>query len=271
MNPTTQQMMLYSTTRLTAVKNGVGISTGSGFFYDIDLGGNQFVNLIITNKHVVEGADQIHFASRVIRPDGSEFSLKCAVTLNNNTLFLHSKDGIDLCALVISGIREQLPKDAQVRSVSIHSELIPSIEEWATFDALEEITMVGCPTGIYDTVNDLPIFRRGHTATPLSVDHMGEPKFIIDMACFPGSSGSPIFLYNSSVHVNRKTNTLVPGERLYFVGVLHAGPLATADGDIIMTAIPKVQSRVMMHLGYAIKSSELSDIENQIRAKVATM
>ena len=50
---------------------------------------------------------------------------------------------------------------------------------------------------MYDQVNLIPITRTGMTATPLQLDYDGRPSFLIDASVFPGSSGSPVFVYKS--------------------------------------------------------------------------
>ena len=41
----------------------------------------------------------------------------------------------------------------------------------------------------------MPILRRGTTATPIALNFEGRPEFLIDAAVYPGSSGSPVFVY----------------------------------------------------------------------------
>jgi len=57
--------------------------------------------------------------------------------------------------------------------------------------------MIGYPNGLWDHVNNLPLIRRGITASHPGVDYQiegqnGPGVTVIDMACFPDSSGSPV-------------------------------------------------------------------------------
>lgn len=73
--------------------------------------------------------------------------------------------------------------------------------------------------GIYDEANLTPIIWKGITATPYWLDYMEEPDFLIDTSIFPGSSGSPVFIYDVGSHSDRKGNLIV-GSRVIFIGIL---------------------------------------------------
>lgn len=58
----------------------------------------------------------------------------------------------------------------------VNTEMIPSPEQAASLDALESVTFIGYPNGIWDRKNLLPVARRGMTATPMAVDFEGSPR-----------------------------------------------------------------------------------------------
>jgi hypothetical protein len=68
---------------------------------------------------------------------------------------------------------------------------------------IEQVTFIGYPKGLYDTVNMLPVARQGWTATPISIDYEGQPKFLVDASVFGGSSGSPVLALNSGAYQER--------------------------------------------------------------------
>lgn len=74
--------------------------------------------------------------------------------------------------------------------------MIPNEEQIKQMDAIEPITFIGYPNGIWDSTNLLPVARRGTTASPIEVDFEGSPRFLIDASVFGGSSGSPVFILN---------------------------------------------------------------------------
>ncbi len=127
--------------------------------------------------------------------------------------------------------------------------------------AFEEIYMIGYPRGLWDETNNMPIVREGITATAPYLDYNGAKEFLIDIAAFGGSSGSPVFLYNSSGYADKSGSINVGRSRLFLLGVLYAGPQFTIDGEVIKlvpgTSSEKVKSQIQMNLGYVIKSSEI--------------
>ena len=133
-------------------------------------------------------------------------------------------------------------------------------------NAVENILMVGYPNGLWDSKNNLPLFRTGITATPPFIDYEHKPEFIIDCACFTGSSGSPIFLVNEGSY-SKKGGGITIGNRFKLLGVLYAGPQQEAEGDIKIIPIPTVSKgkaiiEMPINLGYCIKADQLLYFEN---------
>jgi hypothetical protein len=65
--------------------------------------------------------------------------------------------------------------------ISFSKKMIPTEEDLADLTAVEDVLMVGYPLGLWDQRNNLPIFRRGITATHSAVDYEGEPVFTISL------------------------------------------------------------------------------------------
>jgi hypothetical protein len=144
----------------------------------------------------------------------------------------------------------------------IDFELIPTAEQLEELDALEEVVFVGYPSGLFDSVNLLPVFRRGVTATPLQIDHNGRPLFLVDASVFPGSSGSPVFIYNLGGYGSRKG--LHTGTRLFFLGIIAEVAYRLEEGSLefrsIPTAhIPVIVTREMIDLGVVFKARTVVD------------
>jgi hypothetical protein len=143
--------------------------------------------------------------------------------------------------------------------------LIPTDEDIRKFIPVEEALIVGYPDGISDTVNNIPVFRRGVTATPVYLDFRGEPVFLLDAAIFPGSSGSPVFLYNQGAWSDRQGH-LQLGSRTALLGIVFGVFNHAADGKIVVQPAPtqlsqKVQSLIPNNLGVCIRASKLLDFE----------
>jgi hypothetical protein len=104
--------------------------------------------------------------------------------------------------------------------------LIPNQETLENLAALEDVVMVGYPSGLWDSVNNLPILRRGITAS------------------------------------HPATNFQRKGARSCRYGVLFAGPVYKADEKIEVVEIPTHSvaipvTTMPIHLGYYVKGSAL--------------
>ena len=262
------EQMLYSTIKLTSKARDGSESYGTGFFVSFAANGDNHVPAIVTNKHVVQDFDYVTAILHVSEsgnPTGK--FIQVLINIGGNGVVYHPNPNVDLCAIMISDILRQTRADnIEIFFCHLQIKLTPEDDDWRYFDAIEDVTMVGCPNGISDEVNNIPIIRRGITATPLSKKYNGRSEFMVDMACFPGSSGSPIFIYNRNGYFDRKTNTnYIGASRVILVGVLYAGPLISNTGDIILSTNPRVSINTMMHLGCAIRSSELRVLDSTIR------
>ncbi|MGL5353385.1 MAG: serine protease, partial [Clostridium sp.] len=134
--------------------------------------------------------------------------------------------------------------------------------------AIEDVTMVGYPNGLWNEANNLPLFRRGITASHPGFDFNDTNIGVVDMACFPGSSGSPIFILNENGYTD-KTGTHLGNSRLIFLGILFSGPTMSIDGTLIEKTIETKQNIIprsfnMINLGYYIKAHELFSFINII-------
>ena len=125
--------------------------------------------------------------------------------------------------------------------------------------------MIGYPNGLYDKVNNKPLVRKGITSTHLKDDYNGKKEFVIDAACFPGSSGSPIVKYELGEHRDKLGNISFGKTSIKLLSILYTGPQIMLNGDIKVVNIPtlaqKVTSelQVMMNLGYCIKAEIVLD------------
>lgn len=133
--------------------------------------------------------------------------------------------------------------------------------------------MIGYPNGIWDFKNNMPIVRRGITATNPKLDYNGLPIFIIDCACFPGSSGSPVLIFNQGSYTDARGNINLGTGRVILLGVLFAGPQHIAEGEIKTIDLPLKQAQISLshipnNLGFVVKAQKLFDfrplLENNV-------
>jgi len=172
----------------------------------------------------------------------------------------------DLCILPFDKFYDNL-----IRSVgdffifAYNKEYIADNDKLDRLSAIETITMIGYPNGIWDRTNNIPVIRQGITASHPKLDYNGNSEILIDCACFPGSSGSPVLVFNPGGYTTKEGNFDMQG-RLILLGILYAGPTYQADGQIVVTPIStlpnvKTETSLMLNLGYIIKSEKLLDFE----------
>ena len=107
------------------------------------------------------------------------------------------------------------------------------------------------------------------TATDIKYDYNGKKEFVIDAACFPGSSGSPVMIFNQGVFSD-KHGTAYAGNRIKLLGVLYAGPQHFAQGEVKTVVIPTVKkdiaiSSIPNNLGYVIKAERILELQSLFR------
>lgn len=249
-------------------------SSGTGFITAIHDNGNTHNPILVTNKHVIEGQQEIQICLSIRNEDGT-ISPKNHVYIslpNQSKWFFHPDTNIDLCALQIGGyFKQQRDLGLDIVWKTIHPTLIPDSETLQNLDTVEDIIMIGYPIGIWDEFNNRPLFRKGITATHPFLKFNGRRNFMVDIAAFPGSSGSPIFAFKEGFNVVNSEGTKLVNKdgKFYLIGILYAGPMFDAEGSIQAKTIPttqnfEVSSRIPSNLGYVIPSNIIKDFEELI-------
>lgn len=263
------EQLAHSTVRIECDLAGGTIGTGTGFFYSLDRSGDQHVPVIITNKHVIAGAIKGRFLLTL--QDGADepvIGLYQAFELDafEKQWTPHPDINVDLCAMPIAPLlREAEQRKLKFFFSTFDKTLIPTKAEIDDMLGLENIAMVGYPNGLWDQRNNLPIFRKGVLATNYKYDWNGKKEFLIDAACFPGSSGSPVMLFDVASYQTRK-GTFMGSSRIKLLGVLYAGPQHTVEGEVKVVFVPTQQKAVSIagipnNLGVVIKAEQLLAFE----------
>lgn len=264
---------MYCTTRIVGqISGSTNLKSGTGFFYNYPADEGQQVPVLITNKHVIEGTSALQFIVHTStikdakKPDGNG-----AISSIATDWVSHPNPKIDLCAVLVGPAMNTMNPPPFFRTLD--PTLIKTQKELENLNAVEDVLMVGYPNGLWDATNNFPLLRRGITASHPAVDFDvdGVPTTVVDVASFPGSSGSPVFIYNNGTISDKKGNTTV-GTRVIFLGVLYSGPTFQPDGTIVIKNIPTVsvavpQVNMMMNLGYIIKAGELAALGSAIFTK----
>lgn len=269
-NLSPSEQLTYNTVRIEVDYSDGSTGVGTGFFFAFLKTGDHQAPAIVTNKHVVQGSTTGRF--RLHTSDGKG-GVAAGQTVNvvvedfEGRWLPHPDPDIDLCILPVAGLLESAEaKGTPAFFIQVDSTILPSEGDLSELTALEDVVMVGYPSGIWDAANNMPIIRRGITATHPATDYEGRPEFMIDAACFPGSSGSPVFLFNQTSY-SPKSGGIVMGSRVKLLGILYAGPQFTAEGEVVVVTVPTQHqaiavSKIPMNLGVVIKARCLLDFDN---------
>ena len=185
---------------------------------------------------------------------------------------MHPEEDIDLCIMPIASLLKEAQKMGKnLYFKALDKNIMPSFEQIEKLTAIEDILMIGYPNGLWDSYNNMPIIRRGVTATNVKLDYNNKKEFLIDIADFPGSSGSPIFIYNQGTYPVK--DGIVVGNRLILLGVLYAGTQMSVEGNLeiieVPTAnIPIAKSQIPNNIGIIIKIEKLLDFESILEQKL---
>lgn len=248
-------------------------SIGTGFFYSLNCGGKQYV-LVVTNNHVLPRGNSKYLVRTRVRQASDDSSeptnnvRACEFTLFESDVIRHPDPSVDLCCFDFSKLKNQCFGDGFIPFIRcFDSSIIP--KEGDVFDAIEEVVMVGYPSGIYDEVNCLPVSRRGITASKLDADFGGQPIFLVDIAVFPGSSGSPIVILNPNgfpqIDKDGNLNFQLGVQRIVFVGVLFDGFYKNERVSDDFGNPGSEYFKDWIHLGEAVKSQEVLKLEEKFK------
>lgn len=253
---TIAEQLLFSTIKVETSK---GI--GTGFFLEYAVGDKR-VSVFCTNKHVLNDNPDEPVSFRVhLDADTIEEMETVQINLASHWMF-HPKEDLAVCfaAPLFQSVEEKFGKRVFCKTIS--EDLIAKTDFLSELDALEEVTMIGYPLGLSDEMHGLPIFRKGYTASHPALDFNGTRRGLMDIAGLPGSSGSPVFIFNQNAYADRHGNINVGGVRLSLMGIQVAIPIMNATGTITIRETPTQQQIVSetgipTNLAYYIKAGEL--------------
>jgi len=262
--PETLSEKLQYTTMMITTPNGVG--TGAIFRFIIN---DNPIDVLVTNKHVVNYKilERIKITIHACDSDGNNLTME---TLESTVPWFHHNSK-DLCYCFLGPLLNEFSKNTgrHIFYIPITEETILQTEKMSSLNAIEQVVMIGYPIGLIDPIHNLPLIRHGYTAYPPYYDYKEPGIGIIDIAAFPGSSGSPVFILNEGSYTDVKRHSLLPGSRLIFLGILFSGPVFKQETGIEEAEIPcsindKTYVKMMTNLGYYIKASCIMEIKKSI-------
>lgn len=263
------EYLMFNTVRLESFDG----SCGTGFFYKFDIDGKQLCG-IVTNKHVVGNASDAEMSFFLhLTEDGKTPCANFRVNYKTKWFFHPTQDlCFTPCDYLFSEVYSLTGK--RVFYMELDSKIVYGKEKLKELRACEPIVMVGYPNGLWDRYHNFPIFRYGFTATHPGFDYNNNGIGLIDASCIPGSSGSPVFIYNMNGYSDKNMNYYMQ-ERLIFLGILFKGHTLDAQGRIEAVEIPtKIElhsmTKIMINLGLYIKAYELEAFIPMVKAYLSS-
>ncbi|MFW1031002.1 S1 family peptidase [Vibrio parahaemolyticus] len=274
-----ENALVRTTVRVMAGKGGEEpFSVGTGFYYKVQhpQSGNAKI-LILTNKHVIKGADYIRFVHSYADSleDVDEHNQPVGRIDKTEQLpiapfvFDHPDPDIDLCAIdVTCALASLLNSGKKLRTMILDSSWMLEEKDKSNVRDIEQVLVVGYPRGIWDHHNNMPISRIGNTATHPLANYQNKADFLIDVAAFQGSSGSPVFSYESPMF-RQKDGSFTPGTKVNLIGVIWGVIESSVEGELKVMEIPSALKHVpvmnaSLSLAIALHAEKIRDLDTLI-------
>lgn len=268
MNLNTISSQLYLNTVKIETSTETSQGSGTGFIFDYSSEPKTSCLFLITNRHVVENTKDGKILFHVTEENNQEPSLEKGFYLTipdwQCLQFYHPNPEIDIAICPFLPIIQRVKEDFKQNLFfkAIPRKTIPDQDEINSLNAMEEVIFLGYPNGMWDSIHNLPILRKGITASPLQINFENRPQFLIDASVFSGSSGSPLFTVNDGTYLDK--GSICFGSRFYFLGVVSAVYFRTQINNVeartIPTSIiPVVENKEMIDLGIVFKSQTILD------------
>lgn len=278
MNMSIADQLVHTTIRLECTSGSGQRTSGTGSIVEFSPDAQASIPAIVTNKHVVTGASLGVFSMTQRNEDGKPVKgalVTVPVADFEKHCIFHPEPAVDLAVFPLAPIlRWLIGQNRPAFFIKIGVDLIANPAYMENLNAIESIIMVGYPNGLWDSENNYPMVRRGITATPCFIDFEGRAEFVIDCACFPGSSGSPVFLYDLGAYLTKDGSLAIGEGRVKLLGFLWGGPQHVAEGSINVVPVPTAAqqialSRIPNNLGFCVKAHKLGWFRDHFRQIVS--
>ena len=270
-NMSLSEMITYSTVLIKCDYSNGTSGRGTGFIINLchNKAEGTFYPVLVTNNHVVNNSIRTEFQFCQADEEGRPLdTIPYTINYTGNAWVHHPDPSVDLCVLFIGELlNELLNRGDRIYYIPLETSLIPSPDKLAELLAIEDVIMVGYPIGLSDEYNHKPIIRRGITASHPKKDYQGKKETLLDMACYPGSSGSPVFILNQSSYST--STALTVGSRILLLGILYGGPQFSVKGVLQFSNLPNIPAPITsipINLGIMIKAERILEFETMIRS-----
>jgi len=266
--------LMFLTVRITALDSAGILGTGTAFYFTFgpeSAKGNGWL-VLVTNTHVLYNeeedihghmqvtrvADRLEFNMHVDGKDGQrQPNFPVSIKLDGRQ---YDHPEVDLSVIFFGDVYADLsnkgatPYLKAFNEFDIESDVFLSKE----LSGINEATIVGYPIDLFDELNNYPLFRRGITALHPSVDFLNQPLGLLDIACWPGSSGSPVLVVHEPLR--KQVGMSYHDSQRIFLGVVSHNYTYTVDGKIEKRKIAtkrNVAFHVPAHLAVYVKAKAL--------------
>lgn len=265
---TFSEQLLYQTIRIECSGN-----CGTGFIFGFKIGDDEYIPVILTNKHVVDNLERnsVKFWLHTKDSDGNVKKDIIRYDWDCEWIF-HPDENIDLCcSLFMPMVNEAKLNGTDVFFTTCTEDLVPDDSDLTEMQTVNDILMVGYPNGLYDPQNYLPLIRKGITASHPALDFGDESIGVLDIGCFDGSSGSPIYTYPGLYDYKKSTGISIGSARTFLLGIFFGGASENVDGVVSarkpITKKYKSSTEIWLNIGYYVKSKEINVLKNMLLEK----
>ncbi len=250
--------LLFNTIRVDTVLDDGSEGSGTAFVFSHSSSSGMHT-FVVTNRHLVEGVRSGGLVFTQKKHGQPALGERFQININDfsHAWFLHPDSEVDIAIIPLRPL-EQAARDQGVELYyhAIDSHLAPDAAALRALDAMEQVIFIGYPSGVWDQINLMPIMRRGTTATPMELNFEGRPEFLIDAAVYPGSSGSPVFVYQPDALRPAQSGG---GKKFLFAGVVAAVFFREEANQLVPLPVPAnnqpmVMGSEMIDLGLVIKA-----------------
>jgi S1-C subfamily serine protease len=222
----------------------IGTATGQGkrwiasaFFYGFHEGGDDYLPVLVTNRHVFENLTEawVRINGEASQP-AKEFQVSLTTKGDSPTWFEHPNPDVDVAVMPIRFDRIHV-QGARPRFFPGDKNAIRT-KEMAAKGVSEGdfVYTLGFPLGLAGEERNFVIVRGGTVARIRDLLDGKANKFLLDASVFPGSSGGPVVLKPEAVAIGATVPSNVP----YLIGIVQ-GYLPYEDVAIsLQTNRPRV-------------------------------
>lgn len=151
--------LLYTTVPIYAHNSDKSLSTGTGFLFSVRESETESIPLLITNYHVLKDA-MLGFVELHIGEKGFPTDKTIRVQFDKSIIDGNKLGKLDLIAVPLAGTFNDFQnRNIEIFFRTVDQNMVPTKEQEDKLSAIENITFIGYPSGLYDEKNKISIIR----------------------------------------------------------------------------------------------------------------